>query len=338
MVTQASSALVALTLGLLAVTGTVRLWMVLTLAFVLGLITLFDMPARQSFVLEMVGRRDVANAVSLNSVLVNTGRVLGPAAAGFLIAALGTGPCFLINAASFGAVIGALVLMDPDRLERGPRVGRRKGQLREGFRYVWWTPELRTPLLTMLVVGTLAYNFSVLMPLLARFTFHSGSGTYGLLFALMGGGAIVGGLAVATRGRVSGRLLAGAALAFGVALWLAAIAPDLGLEMAVMVPVGAASAAFIATSNSLLQLGASQEMRGRVMALFSVVFVGSTPIGGPLVGWIAETFGPREALAIAATATLGAGIAAWTLLRRTARRARPRSAEQVPEPLMDATA
>jgi MFS family permease len=148
----------------------------------------------------------------------------------------------------------------------------------------------------------------------------------------------LGGLAVATRGRVSGRLLAGAALAFGVALWLAAIAPDLGLEMAVMVPVGAASAAFIATSNSLLQLGASQEMRGRVMALFSVVFVGSTPIGGPLVGWIAETFGPREALAIAATATLGAGIAAWTLLRRTARRARPRSAEQVPEPLMDATA
>ena len=324
MVTQASSAAVALTLGVLVVTGAVRLWMVLALAFSLGVVNLFDMPARQSFVMEMVGRRDVANAVSLNSVVVNAARVVGPAVAGFLVATVGTGVCFLINAASFAAVIGALFLMDPDHLERTARVGRGKGQLRAGLRYVWRTPELRTPLLTMLVVGTLAYNFSVLMPLLARFTFHSGPDTYGLLFALMGGGAVVGGLAVATRGRVSGRLLAAAALAFGAALWLAAVAPDLALEMAVMVPVGAASAAFIATSNSLLQLTANPSMRGRVMALFTVVFVGSTPIGGPLVGWIAERFGPRVGLAMGATATLLAGTVAWSLLRRAGRRARAR--------------
>ena len=159
--TQTASALIALTLGLLVVTGAVRLWMVYVLAFLLGTVNLVDMPTRQSFVMEMVGRDEIANAVSLNSVLVNTGRVVGPAVAGLLIAAFGTGVCFLVNAGSFAAVIGGLLLMDPNRLQRASRVARGKGQLRAGLRYVWETPSLRTPLLLMLVVGTLAYNFSV---------------------------------------------------------------------------------------------------------------------------------------------------------------------------------
>ena len=335
--TQTASALVALALGLLVVTGAVRLWMVLLLAFLLGCVNLIDMPARQSFVMEMVGRDEIANAVSLNSVLVNTARVIGPAAAGLLIAAYGTGVCFLVNAGSFAAVIGGLLLMDPDRLQRSTRVARARGQLRAGLRYVWETPSLRTPLLLMLVVGTLAYNFSVVMPLLARFTFHQGARTYGVLYALMGTGAVAGGLAVAARARATPRLLAAATLAFGLALWLAAVAPDLGWEMLVMVPTGAASTAFIATSNSILQLTANQEMRGRVMALFAVVFVGSTPIGGPLVGWIAERFGPRAGLAVGATATLVAAAAAWTLLRRTARaRRRLQVEEPAPEPVVEA--
>ena len=330
--TQSAAALIALTLGLLVVTGAVRLWMVYLLAFLLGSVTLVDMPTRQSFVMEMVGRDEVANAVSLNSVQVNAARILGPAAAGLLIAALGTGVCFLINAGSYAAVIAGLLLMDPDRLHRGARVARGRGQLRAGLKYVWTTPGLRTPLLMMLVVGTLAYNFSVVMPLLARFTFGRGAGTFGVLYALMGSGAVLGGLTVATRGRTSQRLLSIAALAFGLALWLAAVAPNLIWEMALMVPTGAASAAFIASSNSLLQLASTPEMRGRVMALFAVVFVGSTPIGGPLVGWIAERFGARVSLMVAASATIAVGVAGWTALRRAARRVRRLRTETLTEP------
>ena len=335
--TQTASAAIALTLGLLVVTGAVRLWMVFLLAFLLGAVNLVDMPTRQSFVMEMVGRDEVANAVSLNSVLVNAARILGPAAAGLLIAAVGTGVCFLVNAGSYSAVITGLLLMDPDRLHAGARLARGRGQLRAGFKYVWRTSALRTPLLMMLVVGTLAYNFSVVMPLLARFTFGGGAGTFGVLYALMGSGAVVGGLTVATRGRTSRRLLAIAAVAFGIALWLAAVAPDLAWEMALMVPTGAASAAFIATSNSLLQVTSSQEMRGRVMALFAVVFVGSTPIGGPLVGWIAERFGPRVSLMVGASATLLVGLAGWGVLRRARQRVRRSRPEALTEPDLMAT-
>ena len=330
--TQSASAMIALTLGLLVVTGAVRQWMVYLLAFLLGTVNLVDMPTRQSFVMEMVGRGEVANAVSLNSVLVNSARVLGPAAAGLLIAAFNTGVCFLVNAGSFIAVIVALWLMDSNGLHRGPRVARAKGQLRAGLRYAWETRELRTPLLLMLVVGTLAYNFSVVMPLLARVTFHQGPGAYGLLYALMGVGAVAGGLVVATRARATARLLTAAAVGFGVALWFAAVAPGLHWEMLVMVPMGAASTSFIATSNSVLQLTSSQEMRGRVMALFAVVFVGSTPIGGPLVGWIAERFGPRVSLMVGATATIAAGVAAWSVLRRATRKVRRTRKQSVTEP------
>jgi MFS family permease len=317
-VTQSVAALLALLLGLLDLFGVVRLWMIYALAAGLGLDTLVDMPTRQSFLSEMVGPEDLTNAVSLNVVIVNASRVVGPALAGFLIAIVGTALCFLINAASYPAVILGLVLMRNGDLRRRAPVARSKGQVREGFRYVLARPELRTPLLLMAVAGTLAYNFSILLPLMTRFVFHKGAGAYGALFSLMGTGAVIGGLFIAGR-RASSRVLVASVLAFGAMVVLAGVAPTLPVEMAIMLPLGAASTGFISNSNALLQLGSSPEMRGRVMALFSVVFVGSTPVGGPLVGWIAERFGPRASLGVAGAATVLAGI---LVASRRSRRAR----------------
>jgi len=323
--TQSAAGALALVLGVLTLQDVVRLWIVYVLAFLLGVVNLVDLPARQSFVFEMVGPEALANAVSLNSVVVNGARVVGPAVAGLLIASVGLAPCFLINAASYLAVIAGLHAVDTARLNRPPPVARGPGQLRAGLRYVWSRSELRGPLLMMAVVGTLAYNFSVVLPLLAETTFGGGARAYGGMFSVMGGGAVLGGLVFAARAGPSRRLLAAAAVGFGVAIGLAAAAPSLGLATLAMLPIGAASTAFIATSNSLLQLNASSEMRGRVMALFSLVFLGSTPIGGPLVGWIAERFGPRDALALAAVATLLVGIVGLAGVRRMRQRTGERS-------------
>jgi MFS family permease len=326
--TQTAAALFALILGLLTATHVVKLWMVYALALGLGLDTAIDMPARQTFVMEMVGREHLTNAVSLNGVIVNASRVIGPAIGGVLIATVGVGVCFLVNASSYIAVIVGLLLMKASELERVPPTVRQRGQLRAGFRYVWRTPELRNPLLLMAVVGALAYNFSVVLPLLVRFAFHAGAGAFGVLFSVMGVGAVIGGLAVAAWGRTTRRLMAAAAIVLGTFLGVAAVAPTLGVEMAAMLPIGMAGTAFIATSNSLLQLGATPEMRGRVMGLFAVVFLGTTPIGGPLIGWVAEQFGPRSALGLAAAATTVAGVIALAALRRV------RARRAVDEPVM----
>lgn len=327
-VTQTSSAVLALVLGGLTVSGSVHLWMVYVLAMLLGVVNLVDMPTRQAFVFEMVGRQDVTNAVSLNSVIVNGSRIFGPAVAGVLIATVGIGICFLINGVSYVAVIAGLLMMDGSKLQRPALVPRRRGQLREGLRYVWSGSELRTPLILMAVVGALAYNFSVVFPLLVRFTFHKGAGAYGSLFSLMGLGAVIGGLVVAARSRATSRLLATSAIAMGALLCVGAVAPNLAVEMLVIIPVGAASTAFIATSNAILQLGSTAEMRGRVMALFNVVFLGTTPIGGPIVGWVAERFGPRAGIALGAVATLLAGLVALAVLRGARRRVRTHAAAQ----------
>ena len=326
-ITQSVSGVLALALGVLTMTGVVQLWMVYLLAFLLGLVSLADMPARQAFLMEMVGPQDVANAVSLNSVLTNAARIVGPAVAGVLIATIGIGPCFLANAASYVPVVMAFVAMDPGELRPSPRLERGKGQLRAGLRYVWSRPELRTPLLLMAVVGTLAYNFSVVLPLMVRFVFHAGPGEFGALYSVMGAGAVAGGLVVAARSRATRPLLVGSAIALGAALVGAALSPSLGVEIAVMLPIGVASTAFIATSNSLLQLASSDQMRGRVMALFMMVFLGTTPIGGPLTGWLAERFGPREALLVGAIATLVAGAIALVRVGRLDRRHRPGQVE-----------
>ena len=310
--TQAGGGLIALALGILVETHAIRLWQVFLLAFLLGVTNLFDNPARQTFVFEMVGKEDLPNAVSLNSVVMNASRVIGPAVGGVVITVVGLGLCFLANAASFLAVLVALALMRSSELHKIDPVVRAKGQLRDGFRYVWGTPALRNTLIAMAVIGIFAYNFQVTLALLATVTFHGGAGSYAVLTSCMGVGAIAGGLTVAHRGRPTPRLLQGVALIFGALLAVVAVAPSLILAAVVIVFMGAASIAFIATANAELQLEAAPAMRGRVMALYSMAFLGSTPIGGPLIGAISEWTNPRVSIAIGAIATLlSAGILRW---------------------------
>jgi MFS family permease len=308
MVTQSAAGLVALVLAGLTLGGLVQLWMVYVLAFALGMVNVFDNPGRQSFVTEMVGKDQVINAVGLNSAVFTLARVIGPAVAGVLIALVGTGWCFLYNGLSYFPVVFALMLMRPWELHRGRPAPRARGQIRAGIRYAWNTPELRFPLLLMLVVGTLAFNFSVLMPLMASFVFHSGASTFGLLMSFMGAGAFVGALVSANRARPSHRLLAFAGTAFGALLIGAALAPTLPIELFVLLPLGAAMITFQATANSLLQLNSDPALRGRVMALYVMVFLGTTPVGGPIVGWVAEQFGARTGLGLGGLATLIASI------------------------------
>lgn len=314
--TQAAAASVALALGLLTITGVVRLWMVYALAFVLGLVNLVDMPARQSFVSEMVDRDHLPNAVSLNGVIVNGSRVIGPALAGLLIGTVGIGACFLVNAASYLAVITGLVRMDPGRLTPAPRAARARGQMREGLRYAWSRRGLRFPLAMMAVVGTAAFNFSVVIPLLVRFSFGREAQAYGVLLSATGVGSVLGGLAVAWWGRTTHRFLAAAALALGASLLAVAAAPSFEVALVAVLPLGAATSAFVVSTNSLLQLGSAPEMRGRVLSLFMVVFLGSTPPGGLLAGWVAEGFGPRAAVGLGAVASVAAGAVALVLLAR----------------------
>jgi MFS family permease len=306
--TQATAGLLALVLGLLTLSGDIQLWMVYVLAAALGCVNAVDNPSRQAFVHELVGRADLPNAVSLNSVLMNLARVIGPALAAVLIVTVGIAPCFLINAASYLAVIVGLALMRREELLGTGTVARAKGQLRAGLHYAWSTPELRNPLLLMVVIGTLAYEFQVTLPLMAKFTFHGGAGAYGLMTSCMAAGAVVGGLAVASRERPTSKSLTRAALAFGLLILGVAAAPSLTVAVALLVLMGAASIAFIAMSNSTLQLRSDPAMRGRVMALFAVAFLGSTPIGAPVVGAVAQAWGPRAAIAIGGAAALAAAL------------------------------
>jgi MFS family permease len=307
-VTQTLMALPALTLFLLWTAGSVQLWMIYLLVFLRGSVLAVDNPARQSFVSEMVGPSRVVNAVSLNSVIVQTGRMAGPALAGAVIAAFGVGPCFALNALSFLVMIAALRLMNADELLQSPPRTRARGQLRDGVRAVWATPALRIPLVLMAIVGTLSFNFVVLLPLMARFTFHGGPGTYAALTTAMGVGAVVGALWNGARGAATPALVTGAAFAFGVALAMAAAAPDLPVELVALAAVGAASVVFSASVNASLQLAAAPELRGRVMALYAVVFIGSNPIGGPLTGWLSGVGGARAALVLGAAAALIGGV------------------------------
>jgi MFS family permease len=306
----------ALVLGVLAVTHTVRFWQVCVLAVVLGLNNCFENPVRQSFVLEMVGPDELRNAVSLNSTMVNAARAVGPAVAGLLIATVGEGVCFLVNAASFGAVVYSLVSMDRATLRPTKPAGRAKGQLREGVRYVKNEPRLGVPLLMMGLVGTLAYEFQVTLPVIANQTFHGGSATYGFLTAAMGVGAVLGGLVTAARGRTGLRYLTVAAVIFGLAIGFASLAPVLIVEFVALAAVGWASVTFLATGNSTLQLQSDPSMRGRVMALWAVAFMGSTPVGGPLIGWIVATTSARVGLGTGGIACLmAAGIGLFAMHR-----------------------
>ena len=318
-ITQTLLAVPALTLWLLTVNGSVELWMVYALVFTRGCVSAIDNPARQSFVMEMVGPDRVVNAVALNSVVVHTSRILGPASAGAIIALLGVGPCFLINSLSFGAMIIALRLMNPAELHTPPAPAPRgPGQLRLAWRYVGRSPELLIPLAMMAVIGTFSYNFQVILPLLASFTWHGTASTYTALAVAMGVGSVIGALAAGARGRVGPRLLVTVAFMFAAAETLVAIAPDVPLQMLALIPLGAVSVTFAAGVNSLLQLAVEPSMRGRVMALYSVVFLGSTPIGAPIVGWLAEVAGPRAGLALGAAAALVAAVGGAVAFARAA--------------------
>jgi MFS family permease len=335
--TQSIFAVLALALWALVAANVVQLWMVYALTLLQGMVTAIDMPARQSFYVEMVGQAELTNAISLNSAVMTGTRIIGPALAGILIATIGLAPCFLVNAVSYAAVIVGLRLMRPLELQR-TRAERRKGQLREGLAYVWRTAELRDPLVWMAFVFAFAFNFSILFPLLAKDVFGGDAGTLGLLLSLLGVGSLLGALVMAREEHPNPRRLALGSAAFGLASIAVAFAPTLLSELVLLVPMGFVSMVFMITGNSTLQLTSRPDMRGRVMALYGIVFLGSTPIGGPIAGWAAEQLGPRWALALGGAIAVLVGVAGmWAVSKRRveARRPDPRPAEPdvVPVPV-----
>jgi MFS family permease len=304
--TQSLSGLLALTLGLLVATGRVQVWMVYGLAACLGLVTVFDNPARQTFYMELVGPEHVRNAVTLYSILVNLARMIGPSLAAALIAGFGLAPCFLINGLSYGMVLIMLAMMRAGELLTTPPLPRARGQIQEGVRYVVSTPALGLTLLIMAIIGTFTYEFHVSLPLLAQQTFQGDAGSYAFLTASMGLGATAGGILFASRKEIHFSRVVSACFLFGVAVLAAAFMPSLRLTALVMVLVGIFSINFSSLGNSLLQLESSNQMRGRVMSFWSIAFLGSTTIGAPIVGWLAETAGARWGLAIGGIAALAA--------------------------------
>ncbi len=326
-VTQSSFGVLALVLGALVATGLVRLWMIEVLAFLYGLVNVFDNPTRQSFVVEMVGEADLRNAVTLYSSLVNLSRVIGPTLAARVIAAVGLAPCFILNGISYAAVLIMLLRMVTSELRPAPRARGGAGQLSAGFRYVLSTPVLRVVLIMLAIVGTLTFEFQVSLPLLAQFTFHGDASSYAALTSAMGIGAVVGGLITAGQKKTTAQLLVIAAFAFGFTTLLAGFTPNLIVAIVVMLFVGFASIYFTALANSLLQLQSAPQMRGRVMSFWAIAFLGSTTIGAPIIGWVGEVLGPRWGLGIGGAAGIIAAVIGMVALRNV--RARPAADETV---------
>jgi MFS family permease len=315
-VTQTLAGLLALILGLLVVTHTIQLWMIYALAAALGLVSVADNPTRQSFVIEMVGEEHVKNAVTLNSTLVNTARVIGPSVAGVLIATVGIGPCFIVNAASYIAVLMALYLMRQSELHTGPTATREPGQIRAGLEYAWSVPKIRSTLIMMFIIGTFAYEFPVVLPLFATKTLHGNAGTYSAMTAAMGIGAIIGGIYTAGRAKTRDTQLMWTAVIFGISIILAAVSPTFLVAIGLMIVVGVLSVIFIALGNTTLQLTSEPQMRGRVMALWSIAFLGTTPIGGPIIGYISDNLTPRIGLAAGGISAIIAGVLALWVFKR----------------------
>jgi MFS family permease len=320
-VTQTLSGVLAAIFAILTGTHVIQMWLVYALALSLGFVNVFDNPARQSFISEMVPPDDLPNAVTLNSVSINLARVFGAAVGGVLAAALGLALCFACNALSFGAVILSLAAMNGALLYPAKPVKRSPGQIRQGLRYVRETPELLIPLLMIALIGTLAWEFPVTLPLMASRVFGGGAGSYGVMASVMGVGAVGGGLISAARSRPRARSLCLAAIGWGIAITAAAAAPTLPLELAALVFVGYGSITFNSYAKTTLQLAADPAMRGRVMALWALAWLGSTPIGGPLVGWIAQDLGARWSLVAGGLPTLACGLLALPALTRIDRKA-----------------
>jgi MFS family permease len=316
MATQAAMGLVGAVLGLLDLTGVVVVWHVYVLALLLGVAAAIDAPTRQAFVVEIVGREDLPNAVGLNSASFNLGRVVGPSLAGLLIVLAGTGPVFLLNAASFGAIIVALKAMRVEELEKPPRVGRGPGQLLAAFRYVRGRPDLLLVMVVVFFVGTFGLNFQMTSALMATQVFGKGAGAYGVLGSVLAIGSLSGALLAARRGRPRLRLVIGAAVVFGVIEVAAGLMPTYVSFVAVLIPMGLAQMTLLNSANATMQLGVDPVMRGRVMALYMAVLMGGTPLGAPLVGALAEAFGARWSLISGGVISAGAALVAAAVLAR----------------------
>lgn len=316
LLTQTAMGFCALLLGILVVTGTVQLWHVYVLALLLGVASAFDAPSRQAFVSEVVGKEDVPNAVALNSASFNLARLAGPGVAGLVIALVGTGPAFLLNAASFGAVIISLWRMRVHELVPAIHVPRAKGQIREGLVYIRQRPDLMMIMVLVFVVGTFGMNFQITNALMATTIFHLGPGEYGLLGSVMAIGTLAAALLAARRKTMRMLYIVGGALAFGVTVAVAAFMPTYFWYAVALVPVGLASLTFMNACNTTVQLTTDASMRGRVLAVYMVVLQGGTPIGAPLVGWIATEYGARWSLWMGAIAALAAGLVALVMMNR----------------------
>ena len=307
----------ALALGLLDVTGVVQLWQVYALSFALGIASALDTPVRQSFIVELVGPDDLPNAVGLNSATFNSARIVGPAIAGVLITTVGTGWVFLGNAVSFVAVVTGLLLMRRSELRPAARLVKAKGQVREGLAYVRSSPDLLVPILLVAVVGTFGLNFQITMALVAKQVFGKGAGSFGLLSSMLAVGSLLGALASARRtGPPRLRRLLLSALAFGILEVAVGLAPSFLVMAVLLVPTGVAVLTFSTTANLLCQLGSAPHLRGRVMALYVLVFLGGTPLGAPLIGAVAQLLGPRSGLLLGgAVSALAAVVGAGYVLR-----------------------
>ncbi len=314
LLTQALLGLLAVGLGLVTLTGVVTLWQVYVFALGLGCVTAFDAPARQTFVNDLVGEKHLSNAVALNSTSFNAARMIGPAIAGLLIAAVGSGWVFMINAASFAAVLGSLCLLRLDELLPVTRPRHNAGGLTEGFRYVWRRPELKAILLMLFMIGTFGFNFAVYISTMSVRVFHGEAGQYGLLTSSLAVGSVTGALLAAKRERPDMRLLCFSTLGFGVCCGLAALAPNTYLFATALMLTGLAALTFMTASNALIQLSTEPMMRGRVMALRMAITMGGTPLGAPIVGWLADHAGPRWAMSVGASAGLVAALIGTIML------------------------
>ncbi|WP_406401359.1 MFS transporter [Streptomyces sp. NBC_00879] len=314
--TQSAMALTGLALAALTLSGHVQVWHVYLTAFLLGLVTVVDNPARQSFVAEMVGPEQLSNAVSLNSANFQSARLVGPAVAGVLITAVGSGYAFLLNGLSFIAPLAGLLLMRTGELHKIERAPRGKGQLREGLKYVAGRPELIWPIVLVGFIGTFGFNFPIWLSAFVNNVYHSGASTYGLLNTLMAAGSLAGALLAARRGTSRLRVLVAAGMLFGVLEIVTAFAPQFWIFAVLLVPIGMFGLTVNVTANSSIQMATEPAMRGRVMSLFMMVFVGGTPLGAPLVGWITDTYGPRIGFAAGGAVALVAAIGVGVMLAR----------------------
>ncbi|ARB29377.1 MFS transporter [Pseudomonas tolaasii] len=314
--TQAVMGLLALTLGVFTITGFVELWHVYVFAFLSGCASAFDAPVRQIFVAELVGEKDLSNAIALNSTSFNMARMIGPAVAGVTIASVGTGWAFLLNGSSFFAVLASLFFLRVSRQTK-VRALRTKGSLTEGIRYVWARPDLKAILLMLFLIGTFGMNFPIFISTMAVSVFHADARGYGLLTSTLAIGTIAGALIAAGSERPQFKSLLTGAAVFGLGCTLAAVAPNYWTFAIALVIIGVGAMTFSNTTNSLMQLTTEPAMRGRVIALRVAVALGGTPIGAPIVGWVADHLGPRWSLVVgAASGILAVGVAIWTIKRQ----------------------